>query len=103
MALGDGDLETIFETLADFSVDVTFDLTPTDLVIKGIFNEPSDPTEIYGVAIEAVKPSVTVQTADLTSAIRKDVPVTISGRSFTVVDLNKTGPAGMTDIILKTA
>lgn len=103
MAVGAGDLDTIFDS-GDFNVNVTFDLSPSDLVIPGIFTDASDRTLMFGqIEVEAQRPSVMVQTSDLTAAVLPGVNVTVAGVSgtFRTEKIEKTG-AGLSVVYLKT-
>lgn len=97
----DSDLATIFAS-GDFDVAVTFDLTPTDLVIRGIFTDASDEVAMGGpMMIEAQQPTVKVRTSQLTSAVKPKVVVTVAGQSgsFLIERMEKTG-FGVTVIYL---
>lgn len=96
--IGDGDLEAIFES---GNFDTAAEFTSIGLTLRAIFNEPSSPTQVYGIQIEAVEPSIICLTSEVTSAVVPKIPVTVNGRTFTVERIEKSG-VGMTTLYLKT-
>jgi hypothetical protein len=100
MAIGDGDLDLMFDT-DDFAVVATFDSTP-DIVINAIFNGPTDQTTMYGqIQIEAQSPSLICKTSEVAN-VANGMSVSVDGQSgtFTVIRKEKTG-VGFTVVYLK--
>lgn len=94
----DADVGGLYEA---FGESVTFDLTPTDLTITAIFQDGTDAVSMPGYDVEAAKPSLTCRTAQLTSAVKEKVKVTVRGVVYTIERKHKTG-VGETVLYLKT-
>ncbi len=100
MPTHDEDLEAIF-TSGDFDTCATFTISAgNELCVDGIFTDASDETVMYGVAIEAQKPTLQVQTSKITT-VRTKMAVEIDGTSYQVERIEKIGQ-GMSVVYLKT-
>lgn len=97
----DDDLEAIF-TSGDFDTCAEFTLASGGKVcVNGIFTDASDEVLVGGqVAVEAVKPSLMVQTSKVASVRNKD-SAEIDGTTYQVERKGKVGQ-GMTVVYLKT-
>jgi len=94
------DLEAIFSS-GDFDTCATFTISAGDtLCVNGIFTDASDETVMYGVAIEAVKPTLMVQTSKI-STVRNKMAVEIDDTTYQVERIEKVGQ-GMSVVYLKT-
>ena len=83
--LGDGDLDSIFAN-GDFDEEVIF----TSVTVRGWFTDGSDATTMYGVEIEASKPTLICKTDDITT-VRNKMAVTIRSTAYTVERVEKLG------------
>jgi hypothetical protein len=98
--IGDGDLESIFES-GDFDEEAVFDTTGGPLTVRGWFTDPSDATTLFGqVQIEASKPSFICKT-DAIATVRNRIAVTIRGTDYTVEKIEAIG-IGASVVYLKT-
>ena len=95
------DLDTIFST-ADFAETLSFNQVVTDGVVDvtGHFDEGSDAAEMYGVEIEAVKPTFTCRTTDAGYLSRGDT-TSRSGTHYVIERIQKVG-TGVSVAYLKT-
>lgn len=94
----DDDLDAIFDT-ADFGESVVFS-TGGGLTVTAIFTGPTDATELYGVAVEAQKPTLICRTSRIT-AVRNGHTVVRSGTTYTVKNIQVVGQ-GCSVVELKT-
>lgn len=97
--ISDDDLDACFST-NEFGVEAVFDLNPGTLTITGYFTRGSDAIREYGVDIEAVEPSFTCKTSDVTS-IRNGMSVEIENDTYEVKRMQKVG-TGVSCLYLKT-
>lgn len=96
----DEDLEAIF-TSGDFDECATFTLASgSELCVDGIFTDASDATVVFGVEIEALKPTFVCQTSKIT-AVRNKNAVEIGGTTYQVEKIEKIG-TGTSVVYLKT-
>lgn len=99
--IGDGDLDSIFNN-GDFDEEVSFvtaALTPP-LKVRGWFTDGSDATTLYGVEIEANRPSLICKTDDITT-VRNKMTVTIRSVVYSVEKIERLG-TGASVVYLKT-
>jgi len=94
--IGDGDVAAIMSN-GDFNEPAVFGGT---LTVQGWFTDESDATNIYGVDIEAQKPSFICDTDDVVS-VQNRTSVVIRSRTFTVERIEKLG-IGNSVVYLKT-
>lgn len=98
--IGDGDLELIFEsgdfdTVAEFTISVG-----VTREVNGWFTEGSDATLLYGVQIEAVEPTFTCPSDEIT-AVQNKMAVVINAATYTVQRKQQIG-TGVSVCYLKT-
>lgn len=96
----DEDLEAIF-TSGDFDTCAVFTISATvELCVNGIFTDASDAVVIYGVEIEALKPTLICQTSEITT-VRNKMAVVIDETTYQVERIEKIGQ-GCSVVYLKT-
>lgn len=101
MPTPDEDLDAIFasDPLTGAVVEASFNTSPAT-VVSGHFTEGSDAVQQYGVDIEAVEPSFTCKSSEIT-AIRNGMTATINATAYTVKRIQKIG-TGVSVVYLKT-
>ena len=96
----DEDLTSIF-TSGDFDGCAVFAIdADTELCVDGIFTDASDAVTVYGVEIEALKPTLMCKTSDITT-VRNKMAVEISDTTYQVERIEKIGN-GTSVVYLKT-
>lgn len=102
--IGDGDLETIFES-GDFDVIAVFTIsTGTTLSVHGWFTDSTEQTNPLTSQVEAVLPTFDCKSSELDqpgTVVRKGMGVTVGGGTYTVERLQVNG-TGVTTVYLKT-
>jgi hypothetical protein len=101
MAFGDDDLDAIFSADDPFSVLATFNVSGDELEVYGQFTDGTDNVNLYGVDIEAQRPSITCRQSDI-ATVRNKMSVTIDGTAYTVERIEKSGAPGVATVYLKT-
>lgn len=105
--IGDGDLTSIFAN-GDFDEQAVFVITPAVLVpptpavtltARGWFTDGSDATVMYGVEIEANRPTLMCPTASI-ATVRNKMTVTIRSVVYTVEKIERIG-TGVSVVYLK--
>lgn len=97
--IGDGDIEAIFEN-GDFDTSAVFTTSAGSLTVSGWFTSASDATTIYGVEIEAQKPTFVAPTSAI-GAVKNKNPVAINAVNYIVERVEKVG-TGVSVCYLKT-
>jgi hypothetical protein len=97
--IGDDDLDAIFAS-GDFDEDAVFTIGLSTLTIRGWFTDGSDATTMYGVEIDASKPSLICKTDDL-ATVRNKMSVSIRSVNYTVEKIENIG-TGVSVVYLKT-
>jgi hypothetical protein len=97
----DADLSSIFSA-GDFSECATFTIAAGDeLCVDGIFTDATDEVRQFGeVVIEAMKPTLMVQTSAITT-VRNKMAVEVRSTTYQVERVEKVGQ-GMSVVYLKT-
>ncbi len=102
MAIGDGDLNTIFAN-GDFDVEAVFTIStgpPVTLSVRGWFQEATEAITVAGGEIEAVDASFTCETTDV-ATVKNEMSVVINAVTYKVKRKQKIG-TGASLIWLKT-
>lgn len=94
--IGDGDVEAIFNS-GDFDEPAAFS---NGLTVQGWFTDGSDATTMYGVEIEASKPTLICSTDEI-ATVRSRMTVTIRSVVYTVEKIERNG-TGASSVYLKT-
>lgn len=94
--IGDGDVEAIFNS-GDFDETAAFS---NGITVQGWFTDGSDATSMYGVEIEASRPTFICST-DGIATVRSRMTVTIGSTVYTVEKIEKHG-TGVSSVYLKT-
>lgn len=95
------DLEDFFD-LDEFGTEAVFTTAPSvTKSIVVIFNDPTQPVEMYDTQIEAEAAFLHCKASDL-NGIRRGNPVTVEGNNYTVNRITRDG-TGTAMIFLRTA
>lgn len=93
----DSDLDAIFDSTAEFPVEVIFD---SSITVNGIFTGATDETTSFGIAVEAQAPTLMCRTSEIT-AVRPRMTAEVGGTTYKVERIERVG-TGVSTVYLKT-
>lgn len=86
----DEDLSLFFDVESGFAVEAVFGLAAGDATRPVIFNDPTQPVELYDTRVEADGPFLQVQEEHL-EGVKKGVSVEVPAGSFRVERVTRDG------------
>lgn len=84
------DLSVFFDVRNGFAVDAVFGLASGDVTRPVIFNDPTQPVEMYDTRVEADGPFLQMRESDL-EGVKKNVAVEVPAGSFMVERVTRDG------------